>query len=396
MIYILLFLFLLIPVIRYDLFAKKGGEKLWYWTSVILLVLVAGLRYRVGGDTLVYMAEYSMYPKLDELAFFDFETARYNPLWYIIASVARSIDDNFICFQILHALIVNISFFHFFRKYCPRYYFSAILVWFVGYWCYFSFEVLREVLCISLLLWCIDFLLEKKYLRYYIMCIVALFIHYSAAVMLFFPLLPLVFKRPNWKFQVLILGAVVLFTTVVNIPSLIVGMFSLDEQLEIVIENYFENDMKNIVGKLFEIFSYLPVLGVVWLRERNQLEDEYDFMPIVSLMVVFYGFSSYLGVAGRFLNYMAPFFVVMFVNTVYDILSEVNWRERHVTSIITLCAVTVLSFNYLRYYFKDTSDVYPGTHAYCIFVPYHSVFNPQVDNTRESYVENLRDFAIIF
>jgi hypothetical protein len=74
----------------------------------------------------------------------------------------------------------------------------------------------------------------------------------------------------------------------------------------------------------------------------------------------------------------------------------VNWRERHVTSIITLCAVTVLSFNYLRYYFKDTSDVYPGTHAYCIFVPYHSVFNPQVDNTRESYVENLRDFAIIF
>ncbi|HBA13512.1 MAG TPA: hypothetical protein DCW98_05990, partial [Bacteroidales bacterium] len=133
MIYILLFLFLLIPVIRYDLFAKKGGEELWYWTSVILLVLVAGLRYRVGGDTLVYMAEYSMYPKLDELAFFDFETARYNPLWYIIASVARSINDSFTCFQILHALIVNFSFFHFFRKYCPRYYFSAILVWFVGY-----------------------------------------------------------------------------------------------------------------------------------------------------------------------------------------------------------------------------------------------------------------------
>lgn len=75
MIYILLFLFLLVPVIRYDLLAKKGGEDLWYWTSVILLVLVAGLRYRVGGDTLVYMAEYNMYPKIDELAYFDFETA---------------------------------------------------------------------------------------------------------------------------------------------------------------------------------------------------------------------------------------------------------------------------------------------------------------------------------
>lgn len=396
MIYILLFLFLLIPVIRYDILAMKGGEKIWYVSSMILLVAVAGLRYRVGGDTLVYMAEFSMYPTLDELRYFDFETARFNPLWYVFAAIPRSIDDSFTCFQIIHALIVNVTFFHFFRKYCPRYYFSAILVWFVGYWCYFSMEILREVLCICLLLWATDALLEKKLLRYYLVCVVALFIHFSSVVMLFMPLLPLVFRRPNWIFQVILLAGVVAITLVVNIPALIAGMFSLGDQMETVITNYFDADIKNIVGKLYEIVKYLPVLGIIWLRQRNPMEDEYDFVPYISFMVVFYGLSSYLGVAGRFLNYFAPFFIVTLVNTLYDFLLEASWRIKQFSTVVSLAVVFVLSFNYMRYYLRDDSDTYPDTHAYNIFVPYHSVINPQVDNKRESYVENLRDFAIIF
>ena len=396
MIYILLFLFLAIPVIRYDVLARKGGEGIWRFASFVFLVAVAGLRYRVGGDTLVYMAEFDMYPKFDELRYFDFETARFNPLWYIFTAVSRSINDSFTFFQIIHALIVNLSFFHFFRKYCPRYYFSAILVWFVGYWCYFSMEILREVLCISLLLWATDFLLEKKLLRYYLVCVIALFIHYSSAVMLFFPLLWLIFRRPNWILQIIVLGGVILLTMIVDIPSLAVNMLSSNEQVSIVIENYFELDIKNLTCKLFELIKYLPVVGVLWLREKNQLEDEFDFIPIVSCMVVFYGLSSYLGVAGRFLNYFTPFFIVVFVNTMYDLLSEIKWSERHITAIVSMAVVFVLSFNYYWYYFKDSSETYPGTHTYCIFVPYNSVFNPKVDNVRESYLENLRNFALIF
>jgi len=396
MVYILLFLFLSIPVIRYDLFAKKGGEEIWYWASFVLLVLVAGLRYRVGGDTLVYMSEFNMYPKLDELRYFDFETARFNPLWYIIAAFSRSIDDSFTCFQIIHAIIVNYTFFHFFRKYCPRYFFTAILVWFYGYWCYFSMEVLREVLCVCLLLWATDFLLGNKWLRYYLVCVLALFIHVSAAVMLIIPLAKILFKRPNWIVQLIILGCVVVFTLVVDIPLLITNILSLNDQLATVIENYLQADLKNLTGKLYELAKFLPVLGLLWLREKNRFEDEYDFIPYVSCMVIFYGFSSYLGVAGRFLNYFVPFFIVLLVNTMYDCILEIKWREKGFSAIVAMSVVVVLTFNYSRYYFRDSSETYPNTHAYNLFVPYHSVLNPVVDDKREGFVENLRDFAIVF
>ena len=51
MIYFIVFILLLIPVVKYDWMAKTGGEKGWYYFNLIVLILFAGLRYRVGGDT---------------------------------------------------------------------------------------------------------------------------------------------------------------------------------------------------------------------------------------------------------------------------------------------------------------------------------------------------------
>lgn len=248
-----------------------------------------------------------------------------------------------------------------------------------------------------MLLWAVDWLLEKKLVKYYIVCIIALFMHYSAVIMLFFPLMYVVFKRPNWVLQLIILAGVICFTRLIDLASLIIGTFSLNDQLRIVLENYFEVDSKNLTGILFEIVKYLPVLGIIWLRERNGSDDEFDFVPIVSCMVVFTGFSTYVGVASRFLNYFAPFFVVVFVNTVYWLFSIAEgWKNRHVSAVVTVLVLFVVSFEYIFYYVKDQSDIYPDTRRYSIFVPYHTVFNPAVEEKRESYVENLRDFAIFF
>ena len=67
--------------------AKTGGESKWYYLNLVVLVLLAALRYRVGGDTLMYMSVYDSFPKWDELKYFDFETAEYQPLWYVFTDM---------------------------------------------------------------------------------------------------------------------------------------------------------------------------------------------------------------------------------------------------------------------------------------------------------------------
>lgn len=397
MIYIILFIFLSIPVVKYDLLAKKGGENLWFYSSLILLILVAGLRYRVGGDTLVYMVEYNAYPKLDELKYFDFETARFNPLWYILNAFCRWISDSFTFFQFVHAIILNCTFFWFFRKYCPRYFFSAILVWFAGYWCYLNMEILRESLSICMLLWATDWLLNKRYIPFFLMCVLALLMHYSAMVMFFIPFSYLLFKRPDWKLQVILLGVIAVVVSIINLPVIMAKVFSFNDNILAIMDEYFEVGKRNLNGILVAIIGYLPVLGVIWLRERNDIQvDEYDFIPIVSCIFVFIGLSFYIGTAERFVYYFVPYFVICLVNTLYDLLTEHDWRNRNVSALVTVAVVLLLSTSYYETYFRDRSDVYPNTKSYSIYVPYHSVFNPVIDNKREGYVENLRDFAIMF
>lgn len=396
MIYLVVFIFILIPVIKFDLLAKKGGEDFWFYSSLVFLILVAGLRYRVGGDTLVYMAEFDSYPKLNELKYFDFETAKFNPLWCVFNSLCCSVSDSFTFFQIIHAIILNCTFFHFFRKYCPRYYFSAILVWFVGYWFYLSMEILRESICICILLWSTDWLLEKKYVRYLLMCIAALLMHYSSIAMFILPFSLLVFRHPDWKLQIILLGIVVVATSVVNLPLAIANHFSINEKVDFIMEYYLENGERSINGILVDTAGYLPVLGLIWLRERNNIEDEFDFTPIVSCMFLFTGLSFYLGIAERFLYYFIPYFIVYLVNTIYEMQMENDWRNRNVSALVTFAVLFLVCSKFFIYYYRDRSDVYPNTRSYSLFIPYHSVLNPVIDNKRECYVENLRDFAIMF
>ena len=393
MIYLLVFILLLIPVVKYDWMAKTGGEKKWYYFILAVLILLAGLRYRVGSDTLIYMSMFEDCPKLAELKYFDFAEAQYNPLWYILNSISRSIFDSFTFFQIMHAVIVNSVFFWFFRKYCPLYYFSAILLYYIGYFCYFNMEILRESLCICLLLLSIPFYLRKQWLIYYIISIIALFFHYSAVVMLFMPLLQL-FKKPSWKWQLVLFFAVILFMKVINVPALLLDVLGLNEQLTLLLKNYLDLE-RSFMGMLSEVIKYLPIFILICVRESNDISDKYDFTPLLMGVVVPYSMAMGIGGFARFINYFVPFIIIYLVNTIYKVLTF-DFKRKQITFLSSMFALLLLLVNMTSYYLSDLSEVYPNTRAYVRCFPYYSVLSPKIDEHRERFVENDREVVINF
>ena len=96
---------------------KSNNKRLanrFYWFECIVLILLAGLRNNVGGDTIGYMAYWGSLPTFTELKNFNFLIfGRYQPLWYYLNATAKYIYDDFTTFQIIHAIILNISIFVF-------------------------------------------------------------------------------------------------------------------------------------------------------------------------------------------------------------------------------------------------------------------------------------------
>ena len=82
----------------------------------ILLILVAGLRYRIGGDTTNYIYSfYHVYPVLEDFSFEDYPIGK-DPLYVIINSIVKTLGGRFYVVQLIQSIFVITLTFKYFKK----------------------------------------------------------------------------------------------------------------------------------------------------------------------------------------------------------------------------------------------------------------------------------------
>jgi len=364
----------------------KGNKQLWLYLEFFVLVLIAGIRYRVGGDTIVYMDHFEDYPTISELSTFDFENAVYNRLWYIYNSVFKSLGDSFTLFQIVQALIVNTVFFRFFKRYSP-FYFTAILVYFWGYYCYFNMEIQREVLAICVLLESYYFLQNKKFIIYYLLCVLAMFFHTSAVIMFFIPLVYFIKKDYYWV-PLLIIILVVLSLKVFNVITIFLSIAIPDSKLTETIAAYLLLDSPNIIGQTIYILKVVPFILIMFVRNKYGYNEDSLMGRMLFFSVAIQSVTMYISVTQRFSNYIYPFGIIFVVNTVlyhyWDIKSHL------LSKIIVNAALFIYLFNLSYFYLQNRYDDLQGAHVFHRYIPYNTVFNKKSNMFREQLMQNER------
>ena len=124
----LIFIFMTFVLsIIYDGREETQRKRVWYIIAAIFLIVLAGLRNGIGGDTLDYRDEFedssfASYTSMAEYLQDNLISNGRMPLWSIFVTICYSISDSFYFFQFVHAIIVIIPIFYLFRKY-SNYYF---------------------------------------------------------------------------------------------------------------------------------------------------------------------------------------------------------------------------------------------------------------------------------
>lgn len=385
MIYFIVFLFLLLPVIRYDFQGKTQGLKIWAFLELLVLIALVGLRYRVGGDTLTYIDYFDEYPTISELFNFDFSRAQFKPLWYVYNAIIKFIWNDFAFFQIVQAIIVNTIVFWFFKKHV-KYFFSAILLYYIGFYLYFNMEILREVLAICIFLLTFSLIQKKKYVEYYLYATIAFFFHYSAMLMFIVPILYIV-KDISWKTTLITAIGLFLLLSVVDVSPLLIKLLLGNDLLNMKFESYSSlDDKSNYIGLITIIF---PIILLMIVDKYHDIENEnIPFKNLMFLYVQLTVFTAFFpAMFSRMSNFILPFYVVFILVSI----EKFNFKiDKSIFSLRGLAVRLVLFwFVFMRIYSltKDTSDVMIGTRYYNIFYPYYSVFNPVTDVQREQFVE---------
>lgn len=209
-------------IIHYDVRERTINDKWLYWGIYVYIVLLYGLRYRMGFDTHIYMDYFYQFPTLENIEEinepqFDAFAVGFKVLWAVI----RSFSDEYWAYELITSIFINLILMRFIWNNTDKK-FTVLLLYLICLSWYYNMEITREAYSICFFLLGYKYLMARKWLKYYMFVAAAILFHISACILI---LLPLVVKYPikfNKTFLIIVvLLSLLFFSLQAYIPQMI-------------------------------------------------------------------------------------------------------------------------------------------------------------------------------
>lgn len=397
MIYLIIVLVLLALCYRYDYCGVEKGKSGWLVGLLIVFILLAGLRYRIGTDSIAYASYFDTTHPLYDLRDSDFAASRFAPGYIYLTSFIKIFTDEFTVVQLVQAVFVNCVLFWFFKKNC-RHIFFALLIFFLFEFYLLLFEQMREGIAVGFFLLGWPAFKEKRWLVWYIFSILALFFHVSAIIMFFLPLLYVpgirqlfIFGARTWVVALFVLlfavGVQAVFFKYIQMLSL---TDSMAERAETYEGNSLAGSLLNFGGIISVVIRFIlfPVLAMFFMQRKRFLSGDFrkEFVPVeaFALLSVYVSvFSIIVAIVSRYNNYFFFFSILVMSQWAFStIKTERKLLKLRFTYWMVLF-LPMFAFQCYSTYYSNINK--SGTiKAYVIYYPYASYFDQTIDKKREA------------
>ncbi len=387
--YLLISVFFIYCAYLFDIKKKKFNNDYFYYTEVVIISLLFGLRYHIGGDSFLYEEDFESLPHLDELMDQEWNLLTYQPGWYVINALIKSIVDEFWFFTLIHCSIVTVIVFWFINKY-TKYRFIASFIFFTLLSITYYTEILRESLSICMFLLSIPYLEKKKWIKYYTLTLLAFSFHLSAIITFFVPLLsPILSKEFQFSkiFCVSIAVLIISFFSTLIIDK-IINQLTLGA---ITTRALFYSNATEVglsssdgiagtnISKKWLLSVAMSMLSLYLLKKARLNNPLYFLVFNISFILILLTFSFGL-MANRLLNYFNLFNYVILVNVLLD-------KKVKYSNIAEIKRGVIIVFFYyyiimIAHWF-DPVDINAKICVYERYYPYSSIINPQKYPPRE-------------
>lgn len=311
---------------------KRNKTDVFYVAVIVVSSLFIGLRSGYN-DTAAYIRSFV---NAEPLSLFLVDAERmhifHNPLFYGTVALIKEYTNNYHIFFMLVAIFDSILLIRFIRDYCSGYFAYSIFL----YWGYnlgvFGLAAMKQITAMAILTWAVSALLDKKYIRFVLIVIIAGLVHTYAFLFLALPLLT---SKP-WEGKTF---AIVLSTGVImlNFNSTISAFLEYADAAGKSVASFevFDGIQMNIFRII--IFAIVPVLILVFKNRLVPLMSKKQYllsnMSIVSLMFMMLARVNGANMFGR----LATYFVFGNICLLGWVIGELfNERSRKVLYIVSI------------------------------------------------------------
>lgn len=171
---------------------RSDSDRLWlcYFIAItIALILLAGLRYRIGIDTGVAFRNYNGTPSLNDFTL-SMLSREHRGRFSLIYSLLHTLGIGLWAWQLLCAIILNSIFACLTTRYTHRW-FTALGIYFFLYFIVLNFETMLAGVAAGMILRGVPDILNRRYGKFYLKMLGGALFHLSIFTMAWLPLLGL-------------------------------------------------------------------------------------------------------------------------------------------------------------------------------------------------------------
>lgn len=376
MLYSIIIFILLLLIVKYDIKKHTKNKDKWYAFMLLVFVLIAGLRYRLGGDTVEYLDRfYFEYPSLYDLTIDDFTLGK-DPLYVLLNSIIKTFGFRFYVFQILHATIINILIFKYIKRH-TEYIFASLLFYAIGCYTTYNMEILRGSLSIVLCLYAYDYLQSRCFLKSIFLFITACFFHVQTILILITPLF--LHLRLNMR-GIIIIACVSTFSLAIFQLGDFLTLFSLYD-LQTKYDYYTDSGGFAQEGNpLFLLFTFLPeifytVYGLYYIKKKHINSRLINMEGIIMIGIMFLILQFSISIFYRYTDYYRIYFAMLYGELFIAIIKKTS--QNHLRYSILHVVLFFLPMFIVHAVLNPLDG--KGRRYY----PYSSVIEKSIDKDRE-------------
>ena len=389
MIYLIVIFTLLLLSFIYDINGVQSKRDFWYRFMLLVFILLSGLRWRLGVDTTGYLFDfYHECPTLNRFSFDDYSLFS-NPLFVLLNSVVLTLGGKFYIVQLIHASFVNILIFKYIKKH-TQFIFVCLFFYAIIAYSKYNMEIMKGSMSIVICLYANDYILEKKWVKGYILYFIALLFH-GQTILLFF--LPLLFTlKLNIKGLLVLACAFMVGRIAMNLLGDYFFLFEVADDLGDKANTYMNSDKYSgqsgnvnfFIQKAVLDFVY-PVLSLVYAKNKATNTEIIKLEPFVMISLFFVMIRASVEIAYRYVDYyyiyICLFYSNLFVN--YCNPKRLYAPLSFLRSLIIYIPFFFIGFGYSYIYNEEVR---------CRYYPYTTVFNRTVDHHREALFSLLSNY----
>lgn len=368
MIYLIVLIYIIYLAVKYPRLNVKGQNA--YRFLFLIFVLIAGLRYNLGLDTYAYTSRHETFPTLFQLDNFYIKNIDYQLFWILFESTIRTLSSSFYLLQLILAFFVNFIVFKTIKKYSINPFFT-ILLYYLLFYLNLNMEILRESISICLLLIGIEFINEKKYIKYFLLSLIAFLFHESAMVLFIVPFM-LNIKLSKTMYFVVI--AILLSISGLFYFYFLQGLSNINFLLSLTKSEYYSSFTPSSDFPLFNYIKYVLMPATIlflFFNKLNQNERNYIFIYIVFSILFIQIFIFY-----RIRDYFLILFLISVTNGIIKGIGDKS-NKLFLKGALIFIFLYISLFRY--YYYDQGKDNYQ---LYLNYYPYNSLFNEEIPKSR--------------